>query len=156
MQVEFVFSYSHRDGPPEYRDYNYWSISTYAIAFYFLVKDLMSLLSLYLTSTKLAKRYCTSVFNIIDMSAVLILVVMSGSPTRDDSISMSDGWASSLVIVLLWLKVLGAFKVLNQSFALFLYAVWEVVKEIKWFIVFLCAVTIMFSDAARAAVAVTG
>ncbi|KAL7519197.1 hypothetical protein ACHAWX_003986 [Stephanocyclus meneghinianus] len=156
MQVEFVFSYSHRDGPPGYRDNNYWSMSTYAIAFYFLVKDLMSLFSLYLTSTKLAKRYCTSVFNIIDMSAVLILVVMSGSPTRDDSISMSDGWASSLVIVLLWLKVLGAFKVLNQSFALFLYAVWEVVKEIKWFIVFLCAVTIMFSDAARAAVAVTG
>eukprot|EP00804_Cyclotella_cryptica_P010855 CCRYP_008773-RA/>CCRYP_008773-RA protein AED:0.05 eAED:0.05 QI:170/1/1/1/0.83/0.42/7/1597/850 len=33
MQVEFVFSYNHRDGPPGYRDYNYWSISTYAIAF---------------------------------------------------------------------------------------------------------------------------
>jgi hypothetical protein len=37
-----------------------------------------------------------------------------------------------------------------------MYAVWEVIKEIKWFIVFLFAVTVMFSDAARAAVAVTG
>jgi hypothetical protein len=37
-----------------------------------------------------------------------------------------------------------------------MYAVWEVIKEVKWFIVFLFMVTVMFSDAARAAVAVTG
>lgn len=43
-----------------------------------------------------------------------------------------------------------------KSFALFMYAVWEVIKEVKWFIVFLFMVTVMFSDAARAAVAVTG
>jgi hypothetical protein len=32
----------------------------------------------------------------------------------------------------------------------------QVIKEIKWFIVFLFMVTLMFSDAARAAVVVTG
>lgn len=108
-----------------------------------------------MTATKLAKRYCTSVFNIIDVAAVLILVI-EGGPVSDDSISMRDGWAACLVTILLWLRLMGAFKVLNQSFALFLYAVWEVIKEIKWFIVFLFMVTVMFSDAARAAVVVTG
>lgn len=153
VQVEFVFTENHRDGPSGgYREHNYWTISTWALAFYFLVKDLLSLLSLYMTSTNLAKRYITSVFNMIDVAAVLILVV-EGGPMSDDSISMSDGWAASLVTILLWLKLMGAFKILNQSFALFLYAVWEVIKEIKWFIVFLFMVAVMFSDAARAAVA---
>jgi hypothetical protein len=78
LQVEFVFTENHRDGPPEYRDRSYWSLSTWALAFYFLVKDLLSLLSLYMTATKLAKRYCTSVYNFVDTAAVLILVVEGG------------------------------------------------------------------------------
>ena len=123
--MEFVFSVDHRDGPDVYRSHNYWSMSSWALAFYFLIKDLLSLISLYMTSTKLAKRYCTSVFNLIDMAAVLI-IVGEGGPLSDDSINTKDGWAASLVTILLWLRLMGAFKILNQSFALFLYAVWEV------------------------------
>ena len=184
LQVEFVFTDDHRDGPSDgYRQKNFWSMSTWALvrllfidylliilsntkeffylplfyslkAFYFLVKDLITLLSLYATSTELAKRYCSSVFNIIDMGAVLLLVC-EGGPVSDENISMSDGWIACLVTILLWLRLMGAFKILNPSFALFLYAVNEVVKEIKWFIVFLFMVTCMFSDAARAAVVIT-
>lgn len=113
LQIEFVFSYDHRDGPPAYSDRSFWSMSTYAIAFYFLIKDSLSILSLYLTSTKLAKRYCTSVFNIIDLLAVLI-IIGEGGPIGDDDINMYNGWAACLVTILLWLKVMGAFKVLNQ------------------------------------------
>lgn len=73
----------------------------------------LSVLLLYLTSTKLAKRYITSVFNIIDMAAVLILFV-KGGPIGEDSINMYNGWSACLVTILLWLKVMGAFKILNQ------------------------------------------
>lgn len=86
LQVEFVFTENHRDGPPEYRDRSYWSLSTWALAFYFLVKDLLSLLSLYMTATKLAKRYCTSVYNFVDTAAVLILVVEGGPGKFEDDV----------------------------------------------------------------------
>ena len=61
------------------------------------------------------------------MAAVLIIIV-EGGPLSDDYINTQDGRTASLVTILLWLRFMGAFKILNQSFALFLYAVWEVSK----------------------------
>lgn len=184
LNVEFVLSYRSVDGPEQYRENNYISTSTMGIAGYFLVKELMTLLSLYLTSKKLAKRYCSSVFNIIDVASVALLLGSEAALTTDPSFLDNEGFAASLTIILvsclitfsqticvlwvtllvsheltplsfslsltkLWLKSLGEYRVLNSAFALFLYAVNEVIKEIKWFILFLMTVTLMFSDAAR-------
>jgi len=156
LNVEFVLNYQSVDGPEHYREYNYISTSTYGIACYFLFKEAMTLLSLYLTSKKLAKRYCSSVFNIIDVASVAMLLGTKSALTSDPSLQDNEGYAASLTIILLWLKLMGAFKILNGAFALFLYAVHEVIKEVKWFLLFLVAVTLMFSDAARTVVAVRG
>ena len=127
------------------------------IGIYFLVKEFMTLISLSLTSKKLAKRYCTSVFNIIDVAAVLMLLGSESALNIDPNNFLDNaGFAASFTIILLWLKVMGEYKVLNSAFSLFLYAVNEVVKEVKWFLIFLMSVTFMFSDAARAVVAARG
>jgi len=68
--------------------------------------------------------------------------------SSDPSSLYNEGYAASITIILLWLKLMGAFKILNAAFALFLYAVNEVIREVKWFLLFLVAVVLMFSDAA--------
>mmetsp|Transcript_28062 Transcript_28062/g.67605 ORF Transcript_28062/g.67605 Transcript_28062/m.67605 type:complete len:554 (+) Transcript_28062:139-1800(+) len=156
LNVEFVLTYQSVDGPEYYREYNYFSSSTMGIAGYFLVKELMTLFSLYMTSTKLAKRYCSSVFNIIDVASVAMLLGTAGALTSDPTRLENEGFAASLTIILLWLKLLGAFKILNSAFSLFLYAVNEVIKEVKWFLLFLFGITLMFSDAARTIVVARG
>ena len=139
LNVEFVLNYQHIDGPEigEYNERRYVSTSTMGIAGYFLVKEALTLLSLYLTSTKLAKRYCTSIFNVIDVVSVVMLLFTESILSTDPNLLDNEGFGASLTIILLWLKLMGSFKVLNSAFALFLYAVNEVIKEIKWFILFL-------------------
>ena len=119
-----------------------------AVACYFLVKQLLTLLSLYLTSKKLARRYCLSVYNIIDVASVTMLIFTESALTYDPSLLDKEGYAASITVILLWLKLMGAFKILNGAFALFLYAVHEVIREVKWFLLFLVAVTFMFFDSA--------
>ncbi|KAL7550183.1 hypothetical protein ACHAWF_013456 [Thalassiosira exigua] len=154
--VEFVLFYQSMNGPEGYRDNGYVFVSTMGIAGYFLVKEAMTLLSLSMTSKKLAKRYCSSVFNIIDLTAVAMLLGSQITLTSDLSFMDNEGFLASLTMILLWLKLMGAFKVLNGAFSLFLYAVFEVIKDVKWFLVFLFAVTLMFADATRTIVAVIG
>ena len=122
--------------------------SAVAVSCYFLVKQLLTLLSLFLTSKKLAARYCHSVNNIIDVASVALLLFTRSALAYDPSLIDREGYAASITIILLWLKLMGAFKILNGAFALFLYAVHEVIREVKWFLLFLAAVTFMFSDAA--------
>jgi hypothetical protein len=130
--------------------------STSGVAIYFLLKEFMTLLSLFLTSTKLAKRYCLSVFNIINVASVVMLIgtgsALLGDPTFFDNLGIS----ASVTMILLWLKLMGAFRILNSAFSLFIYAVYEVMKEVKWFLIFLFLITFMFSDAVRAVAAARG
>ncbi|KAL9186896.1 hypothetical protein ACHAXT_010616 [Thalassiosira profunda] len=157
LNVEFVLAYQNLDGPEVYNERSYISTSTLGMAGYFLLKEALTLLSLYLTSRKLAKRYCLSVFKIIDVAAVALLVFSEALLTVDPSFFLdNDGYAASLTIVLLWLKLMGAFKILNAAFSLFLYAVNEVIKEVRWFLLFLMMVVFMFADAARTVVAARG
>ena len=75
----------------------------------------VTLLSLYLTSRKLAKRHCMSISNIINVAAVAML--LSYGDLYDEYISDAGsdknytGFAASLTIILLWLKLMGHFKV---------------------------------------------
>jgi len=131
LNVEYVLNYNNVDGPEVFRDERYISTSTMGIASYFLIKESLTLLSLYLTSTKLAKRYCFSIFKIIDVVSVAMLLATESILSTDPTMLDNEGFAASLTIILLWLKLMFAFKVLNSSFALFLYAVNEVIKESK-------------------------
>jgi len=136
------------------KQYIYYSTS--GVAIYFLLKEFMTLLSLFLTSTKLAKRYCLSVFNIINVASVVMLIctgsALLGDPTFFDNLGIS----ASVTMILLWLKLMGAFRILNSAFSLFIYAVYEIFKEVKWFLIFLFLITFMFSDAVRAVAAARG
>ena len=136
------------------KQYIYYSTS--GVAIYFLLKEFMTLLSLFLTSTKLAKRYCLSVFNIINVASVVMLIctgsALLGDPTFFDNLGIS----ASVTMILLWLKLMGALRILNSAFSLFIYAVYEIFKEVKWFLIFLFLITFMFSDAVRAVAAARG
>lgn len=142
-----------------YRD-SYVSTATGAIAVYFLFKEGVTLLSLYLTSRKLAKRHCMSISNMINVAAVAML--LSYGDLYDEYIGDAEsdqdysGFAASLTIILLWLKLMGHFKVLNAPFSLFLYTVNEVTKAATWFLAFMGAVLVMFADAARTTAVATG
>ena len=156
LNVEFVLFYQDVNGPEYYNEHTYISTSIRGIAGYFFIKEALTLLSLYMTSTKLAKRYCMSVFNIIDFASVAMLLLTEGVLTTNGNLIDNEGFAASLTVILLWLKLMGAFKILNSAFALFLYAVDEVMKKVKWFLLFLFMITFMFSDAARTIVAARG
>ncbi|EJK77241.1 hypothetical protein THAOC_00938 [Thalassiosira oceanica] len=120
----------------------------------------VTLLSLYLTSRKLAKRHCMSISNMINVAAVAML--LSYGDLYDEYIGDAEsdqdytGFAASLTIILLWLKLMGHFKVLNAPFSLFLYTVNEVTKAATWFLAFMGAVLVMFADAARTTAVATG
>ena len=107
----------------------------------------MTLLSLYLTSTKLARRYCLSVFNIINVASVAMLITTGYAFTEDPAFTDTMGVSASMTIILLWLRLMGAFRILNSAFSLFIYAVHEVLKEVKWYLIFLFFILLMFSDA---------
>jgi len=154
LSIEFVLNYEDENGPLEYRDRNFLTISTNGIAGYLLLKEIMTVISLYLTSRTLGKRYFKAPFNLIDIASVALLLGSSNS-FHSDSHDI-EGFVASFTMVLLWLRLMGAFKILNSSFSLFLYAVVEVVKEIRWFLFFLIAATFMFSDAARTVVVARG
>lgn len=156
LNVEFVLFYQNVNGPEYYNERTYISTSIRGIAGYFFIKEALTLLSLYMTSTKLAKRYCMSVFNIIDFASVAMLLLTEGVLTTNGNLIDNEGFAASLTVILLWLKLMGAFKILNSAFALFLYAVDEVMKKVKWFLLFLFMITFMFADAARTIVAARG
>lgn len=129
LSIEFVLNYEDENGPLEYRDRNFLTISTNGIAGYLLLKEIMTVISLYLTSRKLGKRYFKAPFNLIDIASVALLLGSSNS-FHSDSHDI-EGFVASFTMVLLWLRLMGAFKILNSSFSLFLYAVVEVVKEIR-------------------------
>ncbi len=156
LNVEFILFYQDVNGPEYYNEHTYISMSIRGIAGYFFIKEALTLLSLYMTSTKLAKRYCMSVFNIIDFASVAMLLFTEGALTTNLNLIDNEGFAASLTVILLWLRLMGAFKILNSAFALFLYAVDEVIKKVKWFLLFLFMITFMFSDAARTIVAARG
>ena len=156
LNVEFILFYQDVNGPEYYNEHTYISTSIRGIAGYFFIKEALTLISLYMTSTKLAKRYCMSVFNIIDFASVAMLLLTEGALTTNPNLIDNEGFAASLTVILLWLKLMGAFKILNSAFALFLYAVDEVMKKVKWFLLFLFMITFMFSDAARTIVAARG
>jgi hypothetical protein len=156
LNVEFILFYQDVNGPEYYNEHSYISTSIRGIAGYFFIKEALTLLSLYMTSTKLAKRYCMSVFNIIDFASVAMLLLTEGALTTNPNLIDNEGFTASLTVILLWLKLMGAFKILNSAFALFLYAVDEVMKKVKWFLLFLFMITFMFSDAARTIVAARG
>lgn len=156
LNVEFILFYQDVNGPEYYNEHTYISTSIRGIAGYFFIKEALTLLSLYMTSPKLAKRYCTSVFNIIDFASVAMLLLTEGALTTNPNLIDNEGFAASLTVILLWLKLMGAFKILNSAFALFLTAVDEVMKKVKWFLLFLFMITFMFSDAARTIVAARG
>ncbi len=105
------------------------------------------MLSLYLTSTKLARRYCLSVFNIINVASVAMLITTGYAFTEDPAFTDTMGVSASMTIILLWLRLMGAFRILNSAFSLFIYAVHEVLKEVKWYLIFLFFILLMFSDA---------
>lgn len=128
LNVESVLKYGSIDGPEHYRDMHYISTSTMGIACYFLLKEVMTLLSLGLTSEKLAKRYCLSVFNVIDVAAVVLLLGIDSALSYEPSSLDNEGYAASITICLLWLKLMGAFKILNGAFALLMYGVKEVIR----------------------------
>ena len=114
----------------EEQTYIYYGTS--GVAGYFLFKELMTLISLYLTSTKLVKRYCLSVFNIINVASVAMLIGTGHALAEDPAFVDNMGVSASLTIILLWLKLMGAFRILNSAFSLFLYAVHEVMKEVRF------------------------
>ena len=151
LKIEFILNFQNVDGPI-YSENNFLTISTNGIAGYLLLKEVMTILSLYLTSNTLATRYFKTVFNLIDIASVAMLLGSSNSLKSDAlSLEKAEGFAASFTIILLWLRLMGAFKILNSSFSLFLYAVVEVVKDIKvgchmglYVLIFLCFYVLIF------------
>ena len=86
-------------------------------------------------------------FNIINVASVAMLITTGYAFTEDPAFADTKGVSASMTIILLWLRLMGAFRILNSAFSLFTYAVHEVLKEVKWYLIFLFFILLMFSDA---------
>ena len=156
LHVEFALSYDSVDGPVSYRDYKFLSIPMNFISGYFLLKEAITVLSLYLTSETLARRYCSSWGNILDVASAVMVLSFGGTLLYSASLLENQGFVASMTMMLLWLRIINQYKIMNSSFALFVYSVKEVIRKVKWFLLFLLAAVFMFSDAVRAVVAARG
>lgn len=156
LHVEFALSYDSVDGPVNYRQYKFLSIPMNFISGYFLLKEGITVLSLYLTSETLVKRYCTSWGNIFDVASCVMVLSFGGTLLHDADLLENQGFVASITMMLLWLRIINQYKIMNSSFALFIYSVKEVIQKVKWFLIFLLAIVFMFSDAVRAVVAARG
>ena len=88
------------------------------------------------------------IFNIINMAAVSILLGTDSALSHDPTSLNNKGCNIGITIILIWLNLMGAFKILNVAFILFFYVINEVINEVKWFLLFLFMVMLMFSDTA--------
>ena len=156
LHVEFALSYDSVDGPVNYRDYKFLSIPMNFISGYFLLKEGITVLSLYLTSETLARRYCTSWGNILDVASAVMVLSFGGTLLYNAQLLENQGFVASITMMLLWLRIINQYKIMNSSFALFVYSVKEVIRKVKWFLLFLMLIVFMFSDAVRAVVAARG
>lgn len=157
LHVELALSHGDSvDGPINYRDYKFLSIPMNFISGYFLLKEGITVLSLYLTSETLARRYCTSWDNILNVASAVMALSFGGTLLYDANYLENQGFVASITMMLLWLRIINQYKIMNSSFALFVYSVKEVIRKVKWFLLFLLAVVFMFSDAVRAVVAARG
>eukprot|EP00985_Skeletonema_marinoi_P012013 scaffold5723_cov135-Skeletonema_marinoi.AAC.3 len=156
LHVEFALSYDSVDGPVNYRDYKFLSIPMNFISGYFLLKEGITVLSLYLTSETLARRYCTSWGNILDVASAFMVLSFGGTLLYNAQLLENQGFVASITMMLLWLRIINQYKIMNSSFALFVYSVKEVIRKVKWFLLFLMLIVFMFSDAVRAVVAARG
>ena len=156
LHVEFALSYDSVDGPVSYRDYKFLSIPMNFISAYFLLKECITVLSLYLTSETLARRYCTQWGNILDVASAVMVLSFGGTLLYNANLLENQGFFASITMMLLWLRIINHYKIMNSSFALFIYSVKEVIRKVKWFLLFLLAIVFMFSDAVRAVVAARG
>jgi len=156
LHVEFALSHDSVDGPINYRDYKFLSIPMNFISGYFLLKEGITVLSLYLTSETLARRYCTSWGNILDVASAVMVLSFGTTLLHNSDLLENQGFVASITMMLLWLRIINQYRIMNSSFALFIYSVKEVIRQIKWFLLFLMAIVFMFSDAARAVVAARG
>ena len=156
LHVEFALSYDSVDGPVNYRDYRFLSIPMNFISCYFLLKEGITVLSLFLTSETLARRYCTSWGNILDVTSAVMVLSFGGTLLYNADLLENQGVVASITMMLLWLRIINQYKIMNSSFALFVYSVKEVIRKVKWFLLFLLAIVFMFSDAVRSVVAARG
>ncbi len=156
LHVEFALSYDSVNGPENYATYKFLSIPMNFISGYFLLKEGITVFSLYLTSQTLARGYCTQVGNILDVASVVMVLSFGATLLHNAALLENQGFLASLTMMLLWLRIINAYKIMNSSFALFIYSVKEVIRKVKWFLLFILAIVFMFSDAVRAVVAARG
>ena len=76
-----------------------------------------------------------------------MLITTGYAFTEDPAFADTMGVSTSMTMILLWLRLMGAFRILNSAFSMFIYAVHEVLKEVKWYLIFLFFILLMFSDA---------
>ena len=68
-------------------------------------------------------------FNIINVASVAMLITTGYAFTEDPAFADTMGVSTSMTMILLWLRLMGAFRILNSAFSMFIYAVHEVLKR---------------------------
>lgn len=125
------------------------SVAVFICSHYIIRKgcEAVSLLSL---SVKCFRAHFTNVwtgFDVVTISAVVIAMVWNDQHPHE----YRGGW-NTLITGLLWIRVLGYLKVVNQQMATFVTALTEILKDLRFFQVVLVVCIFMFGDMMQIAV----
>lgn len=109
--------------------------------------EAISLLSL---SVKCFRAHFTNIRTLIDLVTVITVLCVFIWNTHAPN-ELNGGW-NAFVTGLLWIRVLGYLKVINQQMATFIMALTQILKDLRYFAVVLVVCIFMFGDMMQIAV----
>jgi hypothetical protein len=114
------------------------------ICSHYIIRKFCEGLSLLSFSVRVFRSYFANLWTLFDM--LTIAMTMAAIIWNDNNNGEYRGGWNAFVTGLLWIKVLGFLKVVNQQMATFIMALSQILKDLRFFMVVLLVMIFMFGD----------
>jgi len=136
-------------------DQNFTSITVptqvvYFITAHYIIRKVCESLAVLTMSLSVFKGYILNMWTLFDTLAIIL--TLAAMSWNDSHPGQYRAGLNSLVIGLLWIKVLGFLKVVNKEMSTFILALIQILWDLRYFAIVLVVVIFMFADMMRIAV----
>ena len=130
-----------------------WIYVANSCTFYFIIRELGKAITI-LERTKKARIYFLSFWNLTDILSIAITlsstIAIRCQFKTNDSIDYNDltqlRGCLAVATGLLWLRVLSLLKSINMQLATFVLAIFQITRDILWFLVILLTMVVAFAQ----------
>jgi len=125
-----------------------WTFCANTCLLYFCIRDFGKIVALKSVNSKVFQRHLLRVWFVFEISALPTTLVTTYwirfHIYDEDKFEVNDEFVvlASLTTALLWIRVISLLKSLNKQLATFIWAVYQIVQDILWFLVFLVVLVI--------------